>query len=153
MGLERATSLTRYASLTIPFEPHSITLFAIVEASMMCAAAPAHYFRIRSGVVIESSQTGPVASIDRLYLVNASGLPAFRPVYETFSRMGFYSLNPDRIRDLQSPDAGELLARDGSNITSVLAQLTKHNHSRKRRIEEYLSRVVPGVHGVDVKVV
>jgi len=67
--------------------------------------------------------------------------------------MGFYSLNPDRIRDLQSPDAGLLLARDGSNITSVLAQLTKHNPTRKQRIEEYLSKVVPGVHGVEVKVV
>jgi predicted ATPase len=67
--------------------------------------------------------------------------------------MGFYSLNPDRIRDLQSPDAGQLLARDGSNITSVLAQLKKHNPGRKQRIEEYLSKVVPGVHGVDVKVV
>jgi predicted ATPase len=67
--------------------------------------------------------------------------------------MGFYSLNPDRIRDLQSPDAGQLLARDGSNITSVLAQLQQHNPSRKQRVEEYLSKVVPGVHGVDRKVV
>jgi predicted ATPase len=94
-----------------------------------------------------------VAVLDRLYLVSASGLTAFRPVYEALSRMGFYSLNPDRIRDLQSPDAGELLARDGSNITSVLAQLKKNNRNRKLRIEEYLSKVVPGVHGVDVKVV
>jgi predicted ATPase len=46
-----------------------------------------------------------------------------------------------------------LLARDGSNITSVLDQLKKHNPNRKHRIEEYLSKVVPGVHGVDVKVV
>ena len=67
--------------------------------------------------------------------------------------MGFYSLNPDRIRDLQSPDAGQLLARDGSNITSVLAQLRQHNPHRKQRVEQYLSKVVPGVHGVDVKVV
>jgi predicted ATPase len=67
--------------------------------------------------------------------------------------MGFYSLNPDRIRDLQSPDAGELLARDGRNITSVLAQLKKNARSRKQRIEEYLSKAVPGVQGVEVKVV
>ncbi|HEV2198988.1 MAG TPA: AAA family ATPase [Bryobacteraceae bacterium] len=117
------------------------------------ALGPIHYFRIKSGNVVDSSQQGPTASIDRLYLVSASGLPAFRPIYETLSRMGFYSLNPDRLRDLQSPDAGQLLARDGSNIASVLVQLTKHNPSRKQRIEEYLSKVVPGVHGVDVKVV
>jgi predicted ATPase len=111
------------------------------------------YFRIKSGNVIESSQPGPVAVTDRLYLVSASGLTPFRPVYEALSRMGFYSLNPDRIRDLQSPDAGELLARDGGNITSVLAQLKKNSKNRKFRIEEYLSKVVPGVQGVDVKVV
>ena len=100
------------------------------------ALGPIHHFRIKSGYVVESSQPGPTASIDRLYLVSASGLPAFRPIYEALSRMGFYNLNPDRIRDLQSPDAGQLLARDGSNIASVLAQLTKHNPKRKQRIEE-----------------
>ena len=73
------------------------------------------YFRVESGRVIETSQPGPAAAMDRLYLVNASGLPAFRPVYEALSRMGFYSLNPDRIRDLQSPDPGELLARDAND--------------------------------------
>lgn len=117
------------------------------------ALASDHYFKVEKGKVIDSSERGPTASIDRLYLVSASGLPAFRPVYEALSRMGFYSLNPDRLRDLQSPDAGQLLARDGNNIASVLVQLKKNNPRRKQRIEEYLSRVVPGVHGVDVKVV
>ena len=79
----------------------------------------------------ETTQPGPAAAIDRLYLVNASGLPAFRPVYEALSRMGFYSLNPDSMRDLQSPDAGDLLARDGSHIASVLAQLKKNNPTEK----------------------
>lgn len=117
------------------------------------ALGEAQYFRVKSGNVAESTQPGPMASVDRLYLVSASGLPVFRPVFEALSRMGFYSLNPDRIRDLQSPDAGELLARDGSNITGVLGQLLKKSPDRKQRVEEYLSKVVPGVHGVDVKVV
>src|ERR1017187_7115211 len=50
-------------------------------------------------------------------------------------------------------NSSKLLARDGSNITSVLAQLKKNSRNRKQRIEEYLSKVVPGVQGVDVKVV
>jgi predicted ATPase len=112
-----------------------------------------HYFRIKSGQVEEISEQGPVASIDRLYLVGASGLAHFRPVYEALSRMGFYNLNPDKIRELQSPNTGELLAPDGSNITSVLGQLERHNPALKQRIEEYLSKVVPGVHGAGVKAV
>jgi predicted ATPase len=46
-----------------------------------------------------------------------------------------------------------LLARDGGNIASVLAQLAKHRPKVKHRIEEYLSKVVSGVAGVDVKLV
>ena len=114
---------------------------------------PEAYFRVDSGEVRSSVQVMPKASADRLYLVNASGVPEFGPVYDAFSSMGFYSLNPDRIRDLQSPDAGELLARDGSNITSVLAQVAARDDVSKRRIEEYLAKVVPGVRGIDVKVV
>ena len=110
-----------------------------------------NYFRVRDGKVDTSAPVAPAAASDRLYLVNVSGLNEFRPVYETLSCMGFYNLNPDCIRDLQPPDAGELLARDGGNIASVLAQLAIHDKTTKRRIEEYLVKVVPGVHGVDVK--
>lgn len=112
------------------------------------------FYLVRSGEVVASSvPVSPAASADRFYLVNASGLPPFRPVYDAFSRMGFYSLNPARIRDLQSPDAGELLERDGSNITGVLARSDDRARAAKQRIEEYLAKVVPGVTGVDVKAV
>lgn len=115
---------------------------------------PAAHFKVDSGKVISTSaKVAPAAAIDRLYLVNASGLPEFRPVYEAFSHMGFYNLNPDRIRDLQPSDAGELLARDGSNLASVLGQLAANNAAIKQRIEEYLAKVVPGIHGVDVKTI
>jgi predicted ATPase len=63
--------------------------------------------------------------------------------------MGFYNLSPERIKDLQLPDAGELLARDGSNISAVLDQIGKRRPEIKTRIEEYLARVVPGIRGVD----
>jgi predicted ATPase len=114
----------------------------------------ARYFTIRGGQVVDTgAKVAPAAAFDRLYLVNASGLAEFRPVYDALSRMGFYNLNPDRIRDLQPPDPGQLLARDGSNIASVVAQLSQHSPEIKQRIEDYLGKVVPGVKGVDVKVV
>jgi len=101
----------------------------------------------RNGVVL------PRAVKDRFYLVAASGIPEFRPVYDALSAMGFYSLNPDHIRDLQSPDSGDVLFRDGSNLTSALRNLAERDPSRKTRIEEYLARVVLGVSGVDVKAI
>ncbi len=107
------------------------------------------YFKVDNGNVTASSvKVTPAAATDRLYLVNASGLPEFRPVYEAFSRMGFHNLNPDIIRDLQAPDPSGVLTRDGSNLTSILNQLSP---SVKKDIEEYLSSVVPGVRSVDVE--
>ena len=110
---------------------------------------PEAYYRVDNGEVADTHMdVAPAASTDRLYLVNASGLPEFRPVYNAFSRMGFYNLNPDKIRDLQAPDIRNMLVRDGSNLTSVFAQLSPNV---KQDIEEYLSIIVPSVSGVEVE--
>jgi predicted ATPase len=116
------------------------------------ALAPETYYVVASGAVTSTSvPVAPAAASDRLYLVNASGLPEFRPLYDALSHMGFYNLNPASIRDLQPPDAGEVLLRDGRNLASVLGELESHSSAAKKRIEDYLSKVVPGVSGVDVK--
>src|ERR1035438_6788911 len=41
------------------------------------ALGEVQYFRVESGSVVESTQPGPVAVSDRLYLVSASGLTPF----------------------------------------------------------------------------
>jgi predicted ATPase len=115
-----------------------------------CVVGAARYL-VREGEVIEKSvPVAPPGSNDRLYLVNAAGLPEFRPVFDILSNMGFYNLNPDKIKALQSPDKGELLARDGFNLSSVLERLAAlDDGSTKLRIEEYLRRIVPELEGVD----
>ena len=108
------------------------------------------FYKVQAGKVIATSlTTAPAASGDRLYLVNVSGFDDFRPVYDALTRMAFYNLNPDRIRDLQSPDAGDILRRDGSNLASVIGRLERDSPGLKQRIEEYLSKVVPGVRGFE----
>ena len=107
------------------------------------------YFYVENGTVTKTNmEVAPAAAKDRLYLVNASGLKEFRPVYEAFSRMGFYSLNLDKIKDLQAPDPGDLLTRDGSNLASVFKQLSP---SVKGRIKEYLAAIVPSVDKIEAR--
>ena len=107
------------------------------------------YFSVENGTVIKTSaEVAPAAAKDRLYLVNASGLKEFRPVYEAFSRMRFYSLNLDKIKDVQAPDPGDLLTRDGSNLASVFKKLSA---SAKERIKEYLATVVPSVDKIEAR--
>lgn len=109
-----------------------------------------NFYETRRGEIMRSSLSpAPAAATDRLYLVNVSGTAAFRPVYDALSSMGFYNLNPEQIRDLQPPDPGELLKRDGSNIASVLSNLAHRSPDLKKRVEEYLARVVPGIVSVD----
>ena len=108
------------------------------------------YYRVRAGQVIESTaKILPPAVADRLFLVAAAGLPEFRPVYDALSRMCFYNLNPREIAAMQKPDAGELLSREGRNSASVFSKLSD---AAKQEIEDYLGRIVPGISGVNSKV-
>ncbi|MBS2011486.1 MAG: AAA family ATPase [Deltaproteobacteria bacterium] len=114
-----------------------------------CVVGERRYL-VRSGVVAQApGPVAPPASSDRLYLVNAAGLPAFRPLFDALSHMGFYNLNPEHMKALQTPDKGDLLARDGGNLASVLDRMEKSGNRSKQRVEEYLARVVTGIEGVD----
>ena len=113
------------------------------------------FFRVGDGRLLSTSIPHPATTggSDRLYLQSASGFRAFRPIYDTLAGMGFYNLKPERIRDLQSPDRGDLLKRDGSNIASVLANLETRSPETATRIGQYLSNVVPGTVSVASKTV
>lgn len=111
------------------------------------------FFLVRKGAVVSSSLNHPPPTVpDRLYLNNAAGLPEFNILFQALVSMGFYNLNPDRIKDLQTPDAGELLTRDGSNLASVLNNLGRKDLEGKTRLLEYLERIVPGLSRVEHEV-
>lgn len=106
-------------------------------------------YTVNEGVVESASESSmPPVSATRLYLVNAAGLPVFRGVYDALSAMGFYNLSPELIRDLQSPDAGELLRREGGNLASVVGRISANQPELWERTKGYLSLIVPGI--VDV---
>lgn len=107
-------------------------------------------FEVRDGEV--SSTLGvalPPASSDRLYLVVTSAFPEFRPVFDGLGALNVYSLSPDAMRRVQTPDTGDLLRRDGSNIASVLERLRREHPQEKAVIEDYLRLVVPGMETAD----
>lgn len=108
-----------------------------------------HWYHIRSGKVVDASVAQLPASLpDRLFLVAASGLPEFRPVFDALSGIEVYNLNPREIALMQKPDPGDLLRRDGDNAASVLQQF---DAELRDRISAYLSRIVPGVALVEPK--
>jgi len=110
------------------------------------------FFQIDRGKVKESSGGAfPAVTADRLALVAASGLTAFRPVFDALTSMGFYNLNPKLMRELQKPQEGRLLKSAGENIASVVGHLERVARDQMTVIQEYLQTVVPMVHGVERK--
>ena len=60
-------------------------------------------YKVAEGQVVASTIPNPPAcASDRLYLVNTSGLEAFRPLYDALSGMGFSNPNPKALGDLQA---------------------------------------------------
>jgi predicted ATPase len=106
-------------------------------------------YRVKEGKVVSSLENMPPAVRDRLYLVTASGLPLFREAYDALVSMGFYNLNPDTMKELQSPDAGEILHRDGANIASVVGRLGTDRPGLMERVQAYLATIVPGITDVE----
>jgi len=112
------------------------------------------FFQLERGKLKASSETSfPAVTADRLALVSASGLAAFRPVFDALTAMGFYNLNPKLIRELQKPQDGKLLMPGGENIASVIGHLERTAPDSIHVIQDYLQSVAPMVHGLKRKAI
>lgn len=110
------------------------------------------HFEIKGGEFVSSSlDLTPRIHNDRLALVAFSGQPPFNRVFEALAGMEVFSPSPEAMRAAQTPDTGEFLKRDASNIASVLWNLEQNDPETKRQIEMYLGRIVPGVESVSRK--
>jgi hypothetical protein len=68
--------------------------------------------------------------------------------------MGFYNLNPALIRNLQGPDKGDILSREGKDLARVTARLERAGRQdAKRRIDDCPERVVTAIVGFERKAV
>ncbi len=111
---------------------------------------PVAFYHVERGEITRSLPRAlPRPQIDRLFLVLASGFEEFRPCYDVLKSMGFYCLNPESMKELQSPDAGQLLDPDGRNLSSVIARISADDPHRFTRITEFLTTIVPSVASVE----
>ncbi|MBM3335550.1 AAA family ATPase, partial [Candidatus Sumerlaeota bacterium] len=94
-------------------------------------------------------------AFDRLGFSAACVLGEFRPVYDFLSRARFYSIIPDQLRQLQEPDPGEFLKRDGSNAAAVLKRLGEDEQGGERYacLCQTLAKIAPGLQRVEYRAV
>jgi predicted ATPase len=115
----------------------------------------AHY-DVRNGEIHAASeelQRSPKVVGDRFFLTTVSGIEAFRPLFDALSQMAFYNIKPSIMREPQPNDPGDILARDGANISGVIRRLKSARDGKLDRIQTYLREIVAGIEGVDHKAI
>lgn len=111
---------------------------------------PRYVFRIDDEAEEIELPQGTPKAIDPtvLGLPVLSAFPPFSNVLDTLRGLRWYSIVPDKLRELQEPDEGAVLLPDGSNATSVLRRLGEPD---REELIAMLGHVVPGV--IDVRTV
>ncbi|HXM62215.1 MAG TPA: AAA family ATPase [Terriglobales bacterium] len=73
------------------------------------------------------------------------GIYPFFFVQQFLKAMTVYSIDPARLRNMQDPDIGTSLRSNGSNATSVLAEILEQSPEDGQRICEVLAAISPGM--------
>lgn len=107
------------------------------------------WFRVDRGRVTSNQGVLPVASEDKLYLLNASGLPAFERVYRALSNIVVYNPVPDEIRGFKSEKRYRNLDRAGSALAETISKMKRTAPDRFTRVQEYLRKINPSISAVN----
>jgi predicted ATPase len=107
-----------------------------------CVAGTASFDRQAETVKHSIPGVAPRVTPEALLLPLLGGSAEFQAVVKLAEGIRVFSIEPRRIQELQEPDAGLSLKRDGSNLASVLRGMSD---AALNRLCDLLSGVVPGV--------
>ena len=74
----------------------------------------------------------PALEPTALALPIVGGDERFAPIFKVLGGMRVYSIEPEKLREMQDPDSGVSLRPDGGNAASVLQELTRDRSSAVR---------------------
>lgn len=105
-------------------------------------------YEVASGEIVYTnlSNSLPRPLRDRLFLVSASNLDEFHPVYDALTAMRFYQFDPNKFRvpNIVENDA-YLHTPDGHNLAGVLGMMEDASPLAFDRVQRYLQVIVPGL--------
>ena len=143
----------RYAFTIGQAEPGDLQVLR--EDCCVAGAGPTRqkkFYSVKGGRMARSNiQFPPVASPRQLYLTRAAAIAEFRPLFDAIAEMRCYNFNPTEIRKMQPPSPERILSRDGRNAATVLHALGNRSPELKRRLDEYLGVIAPGIGTVSHK--
>lgn len=80
-----------------------------------------------------------------LFMQVLGGIYPFVFVQQMLKAMSVYSIEPNKLRNMQDPDIGTSLRTDGRNATSVLSEIISDSGDNAARISELLASISPGM--------
>lgn len=107
----------------------------------------------RNGSGFRSNMQGLAPPVDHASLVlpTIGGSKDFHEIWRGLSRMRVYAIDPNRLRQAQKPTAGHELKADGSNVASVLREMTARSAHESDRISRTLGTIIPNLESFTVK--
>ncbi len=129
--------------------PHDGPVSVAREECSVSSSKGEDWFKVCTGVVTSNQGVTPVASEEKLYLVNASGMPAFAAVYRALSSIMVYNPLPSEIRGFKPEKRYRNLDRSGSALAEMISRLKVLAPKRLARVTEYLRRINPSIVDID----
>ena len=86
----------------------------------------------------------PRLSPDRLLLPLLTSVEDYALVYDSLLSVQVYAIQPNVIREFQTPEAGSHLESDARNLASVLKEIQTHDRATYERLMDHLQAAVPG---------
>lgn len=88
---------------------------------------------------------------DALAIPLLGSISPFVILLQRLRSMRVYAIEPSRLREMQDPDSGTSLRRDGANAASVLEEIERRAPRDLERIGQFLSNIVPNTKAVDTR--
>ena len=126
-----------------------VTREVLTHAGVPDPIGPELYSIGRGGAMMwasrEIADKFPAAADDRLYLIAYAGMQEARPAYDLLTSMAFYDPVPSEMVLPREREEGLRLVSDGGNVASVLRRIEATKPETYWRVNQYLSRVLPGL--------
>lgn len=122
------------------------------EQCIVHAKEEVHWFnREKSKFFSNAKGLDPSLDPASLGLPVVGGDARFAPVLRTLGNMRVNAIEPGRLREMQDPDSGVNLKKDGGNAASVLQEIERQSPQDMERLCEILSTIAPSTKKVQPK--
>jgi predicted ATPase len=136
LEISSSTGILGHYQLVLTARDFGSMLVAREECRLTDPDGKQHHYLVQDGTVHGSAAVFPAVSSDRLFLVNASGLPEFRAMYDFLSGI-------DTVEPMTSAVYEIFRGRAVNDLTTRYIDLSRDHPDRLDVIQQYLRKIAP----------